>query len=91
MPWKASLVTGETVVLKKDCECVDHEGPHWIHSQKMWAAANAKLKSDAVESGDPARVYYACRGMAIEEVARLDERMRIFERLRIARLFYEQD
>jgi|SRR5690606_17109157 len=31
MPIYATLTTGETVQLEKDCDCLTHEGPHWLH------------------------------------------------------------
>jgi len=52
-------------MLKKDCDCVTHDGPHWLHVDKLHSEANQKLKN----SND---IILAARGFAIEECARLE-------------------
>lgn len=39
------LVKGQWVELEKDCECLPelHDGPHWLHSDRLWHDANLKL------------------------------------------------
>ena len=32
---RARLTDGSVVELAQDCDCVIHEGPHWLHSDKI--------------------------------------------------------
>lgn len=53
---KAVLTTGETVALPRDCTCINHKTPHWVHmwrSSRDWKVAEAKkyaAKMDAIKA-----------------------------------------
>jgi len=57
---KAKLTSGEIVELEKDCGCTHHDGPHWLHMDKVAAKLNRKLL-------DKGNTF----GFAKEEAARL--------------------
>lgn len=40
---RAELTNGETIELTKDCECVTHDGPHWLHMDRLWHDRNMQL------------------------------------------------
>lgn len=58
---KAKLTNGEIVELEKDCGCTHHDGPHWLHMDRLYRRKNLKL----IGVGNT-------RGFATEEVARLN-------------------
>ncbi len=60
---KAKLTTGEIIELVKDCDCVTHNGPHWLHTNDLWKERNRKLLE--------ADSYY---GHINEEIARLNDK-----------------
>ena len=60
---KFILKTGEIIEAKKDCECVTHDGPHWIHMDNIHKQSNWKLYDDKNTFG-----------YAKEELARLKEK-----------------
>lgn len=68
----ARVKTGQIVPLRKDCECVTHTGPHWLHVSDCARKANAPLLAQGSA--------LSLRGFAIEESMRLGELRRAFER-----------
>lgn len=60
------LKSGETVEAAKDCECNTHNGPHWIHTDRIWKEHNLSLKEKGTE--------LALRGYIQEEIARLNDK-----------------
>ena len=87
MPVQAVLESGETVVLLKDCDCVTHDGPHWVHADEAWREANRNMFARAQSTGTPADLaHYACHGFAVEELARLTSLEHSLRHRRIARL-----
>ena len=58
------LKDGSIVDLPKDCSCVTHEGPHWLHADDLYHEANQKLLLAGCASG-----------FAIEEQARLQSKL----------------
>jgi TusA-related sulfurtransferase len=60
---KAILKSGETIELVKDCNCLTHDGPHWLHFDDTYKSQNKKLLQG--ERPCPS-------GFAIEEIARLN-------------------
>lgn len=42
---RARMNDGTIVELTKNCGCLDsiHEGPHWIHADKLWQMSNKKM------------------------------------------------
>lgn len=51
--------------MNNDCGCIGHEGPHWLHMDKLWREMNRKL----LDGGDSLGMI----GFAKEEIARLNE------------------
>ncbi len=83
----AKLNDGSVVELPKDCDCITHEGPHWLHANDLWRGRNRSLMDNARDqAADPVRRMLAMQGLAREEMARLAEKGRLFERHGIARL-----
>lgn len=84
----AKLRNDERVLLTKDCDCIDHEGPHWLYANDKWREANARLLE--IGKGVSAEAYYARHGVAVEESARLAERLHAFNARGIVHVFYEE-
>ena len=61
----AMLNTGEFVTLDKECACLHHEGPHWLHMSKVSRSLNLKIG----ERGGQLANY----AFAKAEIRRLDE------------------
>lgn len=40
---EARLEDGSIVTLEKDCSCIDHQGPHWLHSDHLFRQLNLQL------------------------------------------------
>jgi len=78
---KAELESGEIVTLEKDCECITHNGPHWVYADDL---------SRRVNIGGAPSTYLGALGVAGEEIARLDEKLRIFKQKGIVRLIREE-
>ena len=57
---KAKNTSGEIIDLPKDCDCLSHDGPHWIHFDALWKQSNEQVR----EKGNTT-------GFAVEEGARL--------------------
>ena len=53
----------------KDCDCMTHEGLHWLHMDRLWHDKNRAL----LDSGNLA-------GFLQEEIARLKEKTRNLSR-----------
>lgn len=60
---KAKLIDGSVVELIKDCDCITHIGPHWLHMNNLWHERNQKLL-------DTGNLY----GFMHEEVLRLEQK-----------------
>ncbi len=74
---KARLENGSIVTLEKDCSCIDHEGPHWLHSDHLFHQLNLQLLG-------PGQLQ--TKAFAIEEQARLTRKLSIMKAKRIAEL-----
>ncbi|MCX7100987.1 MAG: hypothetical protein NTX38_05710 [Methylobacter sp.] len=66
---QARLKDGSIVDLLKDCSCVTHEGPHWIHADNLYREANKLLLNTCTR--------LASAGFAIEEQVRLQRKLQI--------------
>ena len=44
---KAELKNGEIIDLEKDCGCITHDGPHWLHMADMEKELNAPLRTSS--------------------------------------------
>jgi len=75
---KAELADGLIVELQKDCDCVTHDGPHWIYMDKLWRMMNQELLNIGTD--------LACNGFAKEDLARLQIKEREMQRQGIKRL-----
>ncbi len=71
----ARLTTGEVINLPKDCTCITHDGPHWLHMDALHKRMNDAL----LDSG---RV----RGYLDNEIRRLDAKATHMMHLRIVEL-----
>ena len=49
--FKARLESGEVVILEKDCACVTHDGPCWIHHDDLLKRLNRPLLERALRTG----------------------------------------
>lgn len=75
---KAELVNGSIVELPKDCDCLTHDGPHWVHMDRVWRAMNQELLSIGTD--------LAIRGFVQEDLARLQIKEREMQCQGIKRL-----
>lgn len=80
---KAELKSGEIITLAKECECVTHNDPHWIYMDRLDHERNRWPLTQ------PQPTFLGLIGMASEEVTRLAEKRRNFERLGIVRVIPE--
>ena len=78
---RARLESGEVVLLEKDCDCVIHEGPHWLHMDDVDKRLNAPLRDRAMR-GEP----LAVKAFAESELRRLGEKRREMERQNIVEI-----
>jgi hypothetical protein len=78
---RARLATGEIVVLPKDCECLTHDGPHWIHMDKLAQETNHEYLQQGMTGCE-----LALRAYIQEERARLRNKLYNMERLGISEI-----
>lgn len=78
---KAALQNGEVVVLEKDCDCVIHDGPHWLHMDDVDKSLNAPLRKRALQ-GEP----LAFKAYAEAELRRLSAKRFEMERQHIVEI-----
>jgi len=99
---KARLTNGTIVTLEKDCGCIIHDGPHWLHADAVWKRLNNEHKDklgrrieelmaakEALRQPDIWNVELAWRAYAKEEQMRLAEKLRNMECLGIEELLLE--
>ena len=79
---KARLKSGEIVTLEKECSCINHNEPHWVHMDGIWKKNNWR-------EGPQGRTFLWCMGVAQEESVRLKEKLREMERRGIVELIEE--
>lgn len=84
---KAELTTGQVITLEKNCDCIDHNEPHWVHMDRVTHALNKKGLDPAGK--DRFQQWLGTLGYAKEEEARLGEKLRMFNNLGIVRLIEE--
>jgi hypothetical protein len=85
---KALLTSGEIIELPKECDCVTHDDPHWLHMDKITRDQNASFLDRIKLSNDP-MWEAALNNLSASEDARLKEKMFNMNRLKIERLIYE--
>lgn len=71
---KARLSTGEVIELEQDCDCVIHEGPHWLHMDSVDKSLNRPLYERAIR-GERLAAYAFAR----QEQRRLSTKLREME------------
>ena len=92
---RAELESGKIIDLVRDCECITHDGPHWLHMDQLSKQRNYKNHQWALESEPPKtnqRLYAlqnAIRSYALHESIRLGELRREMERHKICRIISE--
>jgi hypothetical protein len=84
---KAELLTGEIVTLEKGCNCITHNEPHWVHMDTAWRESNRKMLDPTGK--DAMQQYFGAMGIAVEDLARLDQKLRMMKSLGINRLIPE--
>lgn len=75
------LESGETITLAKDCDCVMHEGPHWLHMDEVDKRLNTPLRERAMQGE-----LLAVKAFVEAELRRLGSKRREMERLKIAEI-----
>lgn len=76
---KAELENGEIITLEKDCDCITHEGPHWVHLDRIYKEKNQIILSRGGR--------YSVEAFCQEECARLDEKERQMKQRGILRIY----
>lgn len=71
---KYRLIDGRIVAAEKDCQCVTHDGPHWVHQDDLWKSRNREFLSNETVLGGMAH--------AKEDAARTVAQTIIDEKLR---------
>lgn len=79
---RARLTDGTVVELEKDCDCVTHEGPHWLHMDDVDKSLNVPLRARAL-AGES---LLAIRAYAQVEQQRLAMKLREMESRNIAEI-----
>jgi hypothetical protein len=79
---KAQLTNGQIVELEKDCECVIHDGPHWLHMDAFDKAQNRELieKAKALTEGQPTMIDVMMAEVHFRRIGEL-ERVRLITKL----------
>ena len=85
---RAELNTGEIVTLQKDCGCVTHNDPHWTYMDRVAADLNSRLLEPTGKT--PEQRWHGLHGAAIEEGARLAQKLRDMQRRGIVRLIPDE-
>jgi hypothetical protein len=91
---KAELEDGSIVTLEKECTCIIHRGPCWVHMDKLQRRLNQPLFDRfwrAVETNNYMDAVLAREAIAREESSRLKELRINMERRGIVRLIHEPD
>ena len=70
----AEHIDGSVRPLEKDCGCVTHDGPHWLHMDRVSRELNYK-KLHEIKIGDEPMASLAMGAIAREEEARLDRKL----------------
>jgi len=78
MKWYGLTQDGTTIPLEKDCDCIIHEGPHWIHMDRLKYQLNQKYREKPTKLN--------MQALAILESARLSEKEFHFNRLGITKI-----
>lgn len=74
-PW-ARFADGSVRPLPPDCDCTTHEGPHWLHMDRLDREANRRRLAELREAPPSAWAVVALCDLAQAECRRLRERLR---------------
>lgn len=86
MPIYATLTTGETVQLEKDCDCLTHEGPHWLHMDAI-----ARLfHEETMRHAEGPLAEFVLIQVAEQEAERLKRKADKMKELGIVRIYWEE-
>jgi hypothetical protein len=72
---EARLTDGSVVAMKKDCDCRNHDGPHWLYMDSLWRAGNEQL-----------RINGNIRGFIVTDLARVKQKRWHMEREKIVEI-----
>lgn len=78
----ALLGDGSVIRLTKDCNCCNHDGPHFLYMDAYWKSNNAVYAEEGRKKGSGLIIESAAK----EEVRRLQEKSRFFKDRGIVRL-----
>lgn len=81
------LRCGTATVLRKDCSCETHDGPHFLHADRSWRNANRRMVLDI--KGGPN--WLSLVGYGSEEQIRLRALRESMEAKGIFSLLTEED
>ena len=73
------LESGKTIKAEKECTCITHDIPHWLHMDSIWKRQNRKLLEDI----NPI-------GFAFEEMHRLNEKIWQMKKRHIEEVIYRE-
>lgn len=59
---RAELTDGTVVRLSKECECINHEGPHWVYAWHMNRDATLCRIKPLIKKMDTIRAHSECNG-----------------------------
>ena len=94
-PMHARLTDESVVELTKDCGCVTHEGPHWLHYDHLIWAQNrrllTRLQAQAAAPTDVGTWAVLCDAYVREEMARLREKRQEMEQRGIVELLHTEE
>lgn len=71
----------------KDCSCLDHTVPHWLWMDAVNRELNMRPLRAMIASGRqgyPGELHVLAHGVAAEEIARLQAKRRMLERLGVS-------
>lgn len=96
---KAKLEDGTIIQLERDCECITHRNPHWVHSDNFHREQNRKAIEPILPGNLPDQISATFRDWAYAlmdwhakaELIRLREKRQNMERLGIVELIHEPD
>ena len=78
----ALLENGSIIRLIKDCNCCNHDGPHFLYMDSCWKNQTESYAEEGKKKGNPLIIESAAK----EEVRRLQEKQRFFKDRGIVKL-----
>ncbi|MBC8488474.1 MAG: hypothetical protein H8D45_20800 [Bacteroidetes bacterium] len=78
--WYGETECGNIIQLKKECGCIIHNEPHWIHMDRLIHKRNKQHL-------DNAKNKHSLRAVALLETERLKEKEYQFKTRKLVRMF----